>query len=337
MDAKAIIEEAKAAADQNDLEFAQTILNDFIQQDPLNVEAWLTLADMVQNPDEAIQCLERVLKLQPENGIAREKLSKLNDPFSDLFMAWDSRFEPGLKEQIQMSDQIETPQFSTGQQSSPHRAVPIQANTYQPRSGNLFNTPQVQKPEPMPTSQLRPPPEDIGSERFQQALAGSKTIVETPKKKTGNCTLIAILAIIIMGLSVAVLLLIVQNPSSLNLGSEQPVGDVRDMIYLNMDAANTEDLDLYMDTIHPKASGRIVTKLAMQNLFNEYDLSYKVSALEVIAMTEEEARVTFELTTRKLSGPAFQDNWLSGIMILRLDDGKWKIYDQEVLDVVYLR
>jgi hypothetical protein len=39
MDAKAKIDEAKAAAAQNNLELAQRLLTDHIQQDPLNVQA----------------------------------------------------------------------------------------------------------------------------------------------------------------------------------------------------------------------------------------------------------------------------------------------------------
>jgi hypothetical protein len=91
-----------------------------------------------------------------------------------------------------------------------------------------------------------------------------------------------------------------------------------------------------MDTIHPKAPGRFLTRNAMQGLFDKYDLHYKVSGLKVVEVTDNEARVSFALTTRKINGPPFRDNWLSGVMILRLDDRVWKIYDQEVTDVTYL-
>jgi len=56
-----------------------------------------------------------------------------------------------------------------------------------------------------------------------------------------------------------------------------------------MAAANAEDIDSYLETIHPKSSGRLLTRTTMKGLFDDYDLSYSVAGLEVLEMIEEEA------------------------------------------------
>jgi hypothetical protein len=91
-----------------------------------------------------------------------------------------------------------------------------------------------------------------------------------------------------------------------------------------------------METIHPKAGGRLFTRTAMQDLFEKYDLRYDVYNLKILEQTEEETRVSFTLITRKVRGPAFRNNRVDGVMVLRLDKGLWKIYDQEVNNVTYL-
>jgi len=91
-----------------------------------------------------------------------------------------------------------------------------------------------------------------------------------------------------------------------------------------------------MDTIHSKASGRLLTRTALQGLFDEYDLRYDVYGLQILEQTDDEARVAFTLVTRKIRGPEFENNKITGVMTLRLDDGAWKIYNQEVADVTYI-
>ena len=62
-------------AGENDFAGAQEILKSIIAQEPLNVDAWLTLADVVQNPDLAEKCLRHVLTIDPANPVALQKLN----------------------------------------------------------------------------------------------------------------------------------------------------------------------------------------------------------------------------------------------------------------------
>jgi tetratricopeptide (TPR) repeat protein len=74
MDIKHEIGRAKNAVSTGDYSTAQKILKKVIAQDPKNVEAWLALADVVQNPEHAVKCYQRVLKFDPGNQIAGQNL-----------------------------------------------------------------------------------------------------------------------------------------------------------------------------------------------------------------------------------------------------------------------
>lgn len=112
--------------------------------------------------------------------------------------------------------------------------------------------------------------------------------------------------------------------------------DVTDVIIQNIIASNNEDFDGYMRTIHSQSPAYATTAQMLNQIFGDFDLNYQISEIEVIKQTAQEAQVNFVLTTRKVHGPQFQDNQVSGKMILRKDAGVWKIYDQKIENVQYL-
>jgi tetratricopeptide (TPR) repeat protein len=129
-----------------------------------------------------------------------------------------------------------------------------------------------------------------------------------------------------------------QAPFSLGLASEPTptANELYASIYSNIRAANSENLTAYMNTIHSKSPLYNQTERLLKEAFSEFDLSYYVSDLEIEKQSRSEAEIHFRLTTRKLRGPAFRDNVVEGIFIMRPEDGVWKIYDQEVIDVQYI-
>ncbi len=66
------------------------------------------------------------------------------------------------------------------------------------------------------------------------------------------------------------------------------------------------------------------------------DFSSNVYNVKVLELSDEKARVSFTLITKQVRGPAFRDNQVDGVWILRKDDGAWKLYDQEVNNITYL-
>ena len=104
----------------------------------------------------------------------------------------------------------------------------------------------------------------------------------------------------------------------------------------NMVAANQEDIDEYMATIHTQSPLYVSTSNMATELWRMYDLEIELRNLKVISRTERKARVKFTLTTRKIRGPSFADNKVDGIHVMRKEDGAWKIYQSEMNDVEYL-
>jgi tetratricopeptide (TPR) repeat protein len=69
------VEQAKVLAQEGKHEAAVALLSQLIQREPSNVEAWLALSDVVDDPERAEYCLQKVLTLDPGNATALEKLS----------------------------------------------------------------------------------------------------------------------------------------------------------------------------------------------------------------------------------------------------------------------
>ncbi len=104
----------------------------------------------------------------------------------------------------------------------------------------------------------------------------------------------------------------------------------------NLAAYNAEDIDRYMRTIHPSSPGYSQTESALNEMVDLFDLTASWDRAQIQEINSREALVSFVLTTRKISGPAFRDNTIEGVMTLRPDSGQWKIYNQRVDDIQYL-
>lgn len=107
------------------------------------------------------------------------------------------------------------------------------------------------------------------------------------------------------------------------------------VLYANARAANKEDITAYMATIHPSSSSYLATQLLMGPMFEQFDLSFQFYNLSVVSVNENEATIRFSLQTDKIRGPDFQNNIVTGTMVLKPDNGVWKIFSQDVEDVNY--
>lgn len=55
-------------------------LTAILEQDRNNADAWLLLADVLENPKHRIESLKRVLKITPDNIVAKKRLDELLEP-----------------------------------------------------------------------------------------------------------------------------------------------------------------------------------------------------------------------------------------------------------------
>ena len=68
---KELVQRGKAAARVGRLDEARTYLDRAVKLEPGNVEAWLALTAVVQDPAQKIACFETILRLEPDNVEAR--------------------------------------------------------------------------------------------------------------------------------------------------------------------------------------------------------------------------------------------------------------------------
>jgi tetratricopeptide (TPR) repeat protein len=303
MDYQAEINLARIVASQNKSDEAILILRGVIQNDPRNAEAWLALSEVIENPERVKQCLERVLQLDPGNSAAHQRLARGVEPDPEIPL-----FLQGVEDQEVGWGQ---PRYLDSPTKEPTGTEPI-------NSEPLFQ----------PPSQPSQPQEGSKSQN-----AG-----KSPKEKKPSRVLeFSLIGIVVTFLCVIVTVVIL--PQSGTLLSAKPTPTIEDptqVIYENIRAANAEDLDAYMATIYPRTLVMAATESTLKDLNKQYDLQYRLSGLKILEQDKKETRVAFTLITRKIRGPEFQNNRVTGVFILRMHEGRWKIYDQEIETVDYI-
>lgn len=75
MEAHLLLTQAIEAFNIGDKNRAKALLDELIIHEPANEEAWLLLAEVVEAPNEARDCLAQELKINPDNTQAREKMA----------------------------------------------------------------------------------------------------------------------------------------------------------------------------------------------------------------------------------------------------------------------
>lgn len=102
---------------------------------------------------------------------------------------------------------------------------------------------------------------------------------------------------------------------------------IMSVLRANIKAAENEDINGFMRTIHPDSPAFESTRSFMKQAFAEYDFSYEIVEANVLEVSGDVARVSYIQITRKKSGPdAIADNQMQGEHILKKTDGRWKIY-----------
>ena len=76
-DSNPLYAQASQAAASGDKVTARSLLDELIFEQPDNEQAWLLLADMVEDLNEVYDCLQHVLAIDPHNQAARQKLEEL--------------------------------------------------------------------------------------------------------------------------------------------------------------------------------------------------------------------------------------------------------------------
>ena len=105
------------------------------------------------------------------------------------------------------------------------------------------------------------------------------------------------------------------------------------VVEANAKYMNEEKYDEAMNTIHKDNPSYPASEIMIKQLFERYDLNYKIVSMKVLEDNNSEAKIEFVQITTKLNGPEFKNNKATGIHRLKKDGDSWKIYSTQMTDI----
>ena len=111
--------------------------------------------------------------------------------------------------------------------------------------------------------------------------------------------------------------------------------ELKAVVVANMEAAEKKDLEGIKATVHTQSPAYLGTVDAMRKLFEHYDLRYELVSLRYVGSDGDYAFAHGSQKTKKVQGPAFKDNTVDSVYVFRKEEGKWKLWQQAVLEVKY--
>jgi hypothetical protein len=128
----------------------------------------------------------------------------------------------------------------------------------------------------------------------------------------------------------------VDDSTALKVTLYAPTATPVEVVSAQLEALNFEDLNAATDAIHPSSPDFSQTKDWTEKLFKIYDIRYTLEKNTLESETENTAKVGFSQLTEKISGPAFRNNRIDGVHILKKYDGNWKIYETQIVKIEFL-
>lgn len=107
---------------------------------------------------------------------------------------------------------------------------------------------------------------------------------------------------------------------------------IKAVIFKNIIAGNTEDINMYMDCIDPTIDVYEQTRALTEQIFEMYDLKYEIKTIRVVGREDNLSEVRVTQLTKRISGPDFIDYQGEIQNLLKKVDGKWKIYETNVIN-----
>jgi len=137
--------------------------------------------------------------------------------------------------------------------------------------------------------------------------------------------------------SIIVIAMAVLMMSQITYAEEQTTGKlIEDVLKENLNAGQQENLQAMLNTVHSQSPSYLMTKQQMSAVFENFDISYKLTYYKYIGQDNDYAVARARLSSKKISGSAFKDNEVDTIHIFKKENGEWKIWSAAILDVKYL-
>jgi hypothetical protein len=209
------IKQAQEYIRSKQLPKAQRLLVEYIKKNPQSEQAWYVLSTAVDDPRRQIECLQRVLRINPANTEAQERLMKA--------MAASTTAAPTAEERPELSESGQ-PSIAPAATLSPY--APSSASEKPPTAPDkgrsraeaataaaAASKPPTPEPEPM-----LPPTETVADTELSSLRSKIKPPkVKKPRKR--GLRIVILLLLILLAASVGAYLLLGRNQ---NAGTAQP-------------------------------------------------------------------------------------------------------------------
>lgn len=106
----------------------------------------------------------------------------------------------------------------------------------------------------------------------------------------------------------------------------------RKIIEDNLKTLNDGDVEAHMATIHSESPNFEATRDGMKETLAEYKLKFTLISCTLVGKDGEYLVVRVKQKTEKITGPAFKNNEMDMMNILKKDKGKWKIWTSAVME-----
>ena len=106
---------------------AHQLLQQAVQQNPQDINAWLWLSGAVSADQERLHCLQQVIRIDPENAAAAKGIAQLISRGAvTVEMAQGAREAPGIEPAVMAKNRPAAASVVKGQESQPTPAQPAQ-------------------------------------------------------------------------------------------------------------------------------------------------------------------------------------------------------------------
>ncbi|HKJ26322.1 MAG TPA: hypothetical protein VJ965_01685 [Anaerolineales bacterium] len=108
-EAQSKVIDAYKIASRGNFDHARLILEETLYDHPKHTEAWLLLADLSEDSEEARQCYQMVLEIAPENWVAQQRMKILfsqQNPPPEISYKTESLFEEDDEEALDTTELV---------------------------------------------------------------------------------------------------------------------------------------------------------------------------------------------------------------------------------------
>src|SRR5512142_13171 len=113
-----LVQSAIDAANRGDNNKALELCKQALSANPNDVDAWLVIAAVVEQPERKRQCLNRVLSIDPRNQIARDELLDMDRAAMGGASSTGTRQDTPVPSPLSYSDRASAFESSSAAQSS---------------------------------------------------------------------------------------------------------------------------------------------------------------------------------------------------------------------------